>query len=988
MAGTKVKEQRKRKDRETNGSSSTASAAGSKSRASSAAGASASATPAAAIPAPIPLGARTGRRWVAAQQATREGRRAINKRNMVAESEAAMRKLSTLDQDEDENDDEAEIDEDEEDDGETEELNIEDADDDEEDADDDADGADDEDEDEDDSEEVDDDSDDEDFDINDESDSLDDSDSGDSVDARRKSPKKGQAKANANGNSASPVSKKKPKSKTASKKRTAPAAAASTDDDDLSGDDSPRIPSAADYAANNPHAPSVEEDGIDESEDDEEFTGNLAEGSDSSADEGEDGRSIKYRNRIGNVPFEWYNDYDHIGYDVSGKKIVKSIKGDKLEQLLQRMDDPNWDRTVYDPVNDVSVVLTNDELDMITRLRKGQYAHASFNPSNPEYTIDSFTEDIRHEVIGQSIEPKRRFIPSKWEAKTILKYVTAMRNGWMKLPEDIEAERAAKKAPTLFLLWGEDGTAIEDPKTASHTPHRMPARIGAPKPPLPGHAESYNPPREYLMTEEEKEEWERMDPSDRPMNFIPQAYDAMRKIPAYENFVKERFERCLDLYLCPRAKVKKLRNVDPASLIPTLPKPADLRPFPTTLTIEYRGHRGLIRSISLSPDGQWLASGSDDGTVRIFEVSTGRCYRKWDFKNQHTEDDDSIVVECVAFNPNPAMPLLAVAVGTHIFLLHTHIITNGTEKNKVQELIKQPALEQQPIDRTQQTEKQIRQAKACTWKVLDELISESAEGEPHEPDTSLVATESLLKKPPTNVDYTEQPPPVTKSSGWSVLAIDCSLRVKHINWHSKGDYFSSVSTVGTDTSSVLIHRLSQHQTQSPFAKSKGLVMAVHFHPQKPFLFVMTKRHIRIYNLVQQSLVKKLLCPAKWLSSLSIHPGGDHVLAGSYDRKVCWYDLDLSSKPYKTLKYHSKAVRNVVFHPKAPLFATCSDDGALHIFHGRVYEDLTTDPLIVPVKIIQAHTPVKDIGVLHCTFHPTEPWIFSSGADQVIRLFTC
>jgi len=282
---------------------------------------------------------------------------------------------------------------------------------------------------------------------------------------------------------------------------------------------------------------------------------------------------------------------------------------------------------------------------------------------------------------------------------------------------------------------------------------------------------------------------------------------------------------------------------------------------------------------------------------------------------------------------------------------------------------------------------QIRQVKAVTWKVLDEEHQESpADGSDPEPPTSLVATESLLTDPEGAEG--EALTAATKSLTWSVLAIDCAHRVKHVAWHSKGDYFASVTSLNTDSSSVLIHRLTQHQTQSPFAKSKGLVMQVLFHPSKPFFFVMTKRHIRIYNLVAQNLVKKLLCPAKWLSSLCIHPGGDHLIAGSFDRKVCWYDLDLSSAPYKTLKYHSKAVRSVHFHPKAPLFASASDDGNLHIFHGRVYDDLTTDPLIVPVKIIKAHTPVNDIGVMSCVFHPVEPWIFSSGADTVIRLFTC
>lgn len=56
----------------------------------------------------------------------------------------------------------------------------------------------------------------------------------------------------------------------------------------------------------------------------------------------------------------------------------------------------------------------------------------------------------------------------------------------------------------------------------------------------------------------------------------------------YENFVKERFERCLDLYLCPR-KMKRRLNIDPETLVPRLPKPSELRPYPNSLCIQYLG---------------------------------------------------------------------------------------------------------------------------------------------------------------------------------------------------------------------------------------------------------------------------------------------------------------------------------------------------------------------------------------------------------------
>lgn len=66
-------------------------------------------------------------------------------------------------------------------------------------------------------------------------------------------------------------------------------------------------------------------------------------------------------------------------------------------------------------------------------------------------------------------------------------------------------------------------------------------------------------------------------------------------------------------------------------------------------------------------------------------------------------------------------------------------------------------------------------------------------------------------------------------------------------------------------------------------------------------------------------------------------GGDNLLVGTYDCKVLWFDLDLSTKPYKTLRLHSTAIRSVDYHRSYPLFASGSDDTSLIVSHGMVYK---------------------------------------------------
>ncbi|KAH3520011.1 Ribosome biogenesis protein erb1 [Aspergillus fumigatus] len=641
-------------------------------------------------------------------------------------------------------------------------------------------------------------------------------------------------------------------------------------------------------------------------------------------------------NTIGNIPLSFYDQYPHIGYDINGKKIMRPAKGEALDALLDSIEIPKGWTGLTDPSTGKPLELSQEELELLRKVQMNEIPEDGYNPYEP--IVEWFTSQQEIMPLSAAPEPKRRFVPSKHEAKRVMKIVKAIREGRI-LPfkppteEDEEDDTIVK-----YDLWADE---------AERKDHPM--HIPAPKLPPPGYEESYHPPPEYLPSRKERKTWEEADPEDRDREFLPNDFGSLRRVPGYENFVKEKFERCLDLYLAPRVRRSKL-NIDPESLLPKLPSPEELKPFPTACATVFRGHKGRVRTLAVDPSGLWLASGGDDGTVRVWELLTGR--QLWSVKL--SEEDP---VNVVRWRPGKDALILAAAAGDDIFLAVPPIVD--------------PAMEKASLD------------------ILDAGWGYAASVPPPTP-----AEANKKNNPPKWM----RPSSSLADSGVCAV-IPLRYVAKSLSWHRRGDYFVTVCPGSSTPASVAIaiHTLSKHLTQYPFRrriKGGGPLQAAHFHPSKPILFVANQRSIRAYDLSRQLLVKILQPGARWISSFDIHPtsstasGGDNLIVGSYDRRLLWHDLELSQRPYKTLRYHRKAIRAVKFHPggRYPLFADASDDGSLQIFHGSVTGDMLSNATIVPLKVLKGHKITGELGVLDVDWHPREPWCVSAGADGTCRLW--
>lgn len=206
--------------------------------------------------------------------------------------------------------------------------------------------------------------------------------------------------------------------------------------------------------------------------------------------------------------------------------------------------------------------------------------------------------------------------------------------------------------------------------------------------------------------------------------------------------------------------------------------------------MQYTGHTGAVRSIALDQTGEYLISGGEDGTVRMWQVDTGLLVQQWNF---------GAPVNRVAWNPNPQRALCAIATGNRLVFIAT-----GTGKADVLAATEEalnaggkelPLLNSFDDDGADDADEEGADAeegkhKALRWRRLDPSKWASGQFPSH-----------------TRTGTAIGPRVVVSLTG----------AVANISWHSKGDYIAAV-TADVSAKCVGIHRLSEKQSRYPFKK--------------------------------------------------------------------------------------------------------------------------------------------------------------------------
>ncbi|KAK0715232.1 beta transducin-like protein HET-D2Y, partial [Lasiosphaeris hirsuta] len=282
------------------------------------------------------------------------------------------------------------------------------------------------------------------------------------------------------------------------------------------------------------------------------------------------------------------------------------------------------------------------------------------------------------------------------------------------------------------------------------------------------------------------------------------------------------------------------------------------------------GHSDWVRSVAFSPDGQRLASGSDDRTVKIWDTASGRCLK--------TLEGHSDRVRSVAFSPDGQR------------------LASGSS------------------DRT------VKIWDTASGRCLQTLEGHSGwvRSVAFSPDGQRLASGSD--------DRTVKI--------WDTASGRCLQTLEgHSDWVRSVAFSPDGQRLvsGSDDTTVKIWDTASGRCLQTLEEHSDSVLSVAFSPDGQRLASGSDdKTVKIWDTASGRYLQTLEGHSDWVRSVAFSPDGQRLASGSDDKTVKIWDT-ASGRCLQTLEGHSDRVRSVAFSPDGQRLASGSDDRTVKIW---------------------------------------------------------
>lgn len=285
--------------------------------------------------------------------------------------------------------------------------------------------------------------------------------------------------------------------------------------------------------------------------------------------------------------------------------------------------------------------------------------------------------------------------------------------------------------------------------------------------------------------------------------------------------------------------------------------------------IEFKGHTSDVWGVDFSPDGKYLATGSDDKTARLWDVATGETIRTF---TGHTKE-----VGDVAFSPDGKYLLTGSTDGT----ARLWNITSG----------------------------QTVQVFSGHTATIDSVA--------FSPDGKYVATAG-------GDDLTARIWDVATGQTLHTLT-GHSYRVIRVAFSPDGKYVLTGSVDWTARLWDVATGREVHVFEHP-----NVVGSIAFSPDGKFIATGSEDNItRLWDVSTGEMVREFLGHKGFVQGVRFSPDGKYLLTGSGDRTARLWDIS-TGQTIRVFGGHADDVQTVTFSPGGRFIATASNDGIARV----------------------------------------------------------
>ena len=366
-----------------------------------------------------------------------------------------------------------------------------------------------------------------------------------------------------------------------------------------------------------------------------------------------------------------------------------------------------------------------------------------------------------------------------------------------------------------------------------------------------------------------------------------------------------------------------------------------------------KGHDDEVRSVSFSPDGKTLATGSRDTTIKLWDVATGKEIRTL---TGHTN-----FVRSVSFSPDgktlatgsddQTVKLWDVETGKELPPLqgHTNFVRSASFSSDGKTLA--TGSDDQTVKLWDvETRTEIRTLQGHTDSVKSVSFS---------PDGKTLATggdDKTIKI-------------------WNVAT---GKEIRTFKGHN--DVVRSVSfspdgktlATGSDDKTIKLWDVATDRQLRPLKGHNDFIFSVSFSPDGKTLATGSRdKTIKIWNVATGKEIRTLKHRA-FVSSVSFSPNGKMLASGSDDRTVKLWTV-ATGQAIRTFEKYRDVVRSVSFSPDGKTLATGSRDKTIKLWNVQTDEEIHT---------LKGH----DAGVTSVSFSPDGKTLATGSNDKTIKLW--